>query len=371
MATVTVNITRANIYTIAEGISVIISQHNAGTPTYEQLWASPDEAKKLDIYYREAVSDLERRLMKWVKQTSGQFDLTADGTDYTLILKLSDYWPTRLEGLLNNKIQDYLVHGVTAGWLNDFDGLTVKQDYQAMSAQDVEDVISIICMRDYDFEKSARGVDKSKDTPGDTSAGARGTDTGKDTPVDTSAGARGTDTGKDTSSDMMTGFRNRDDVKKSGENDKPVMARESTIRHQDDTRIDNRRDYTDMSGTDMGYRKDDPLGQIYEREPSPPITRPMMGRGYTPQPKHPPVGPCPNDSDKIPVYPPKDPKNYQEPPTHAIPPKYADLLFNANGVGWSDDDKYDEEREERFINSHVCGDHNACDNGLFEPDDSQ
>lgn len=354
MATVTVNISRANIYTIAEGISVIISQHNAGTPTYEQLWASPDEAKKLDIYYREAVSDLERRLMKWVKQTSGQFDLTADGTDYTLILKLSDYWPTRLEGLLNNKIQDYLVHGVTAGWLNDFDGLTVKQDYQAMSAQDVEDVISIICMRDYDFEKSARGADKSKDTPGDTSAGARGNDTGKDT-----------------SSDMMTGFRNRDDVKKSGENDKPVMARESTRRHQDDTRIDNRRDYTDMSGTDMGYRKDDPLGQIYEREPSPPITRPMMGRGYTPQPKRPPVGPCPNDSDKIPVYPSKDPKNYQEPPTHAIPPKYTDLPFNANGVGWSDDDKYDEEREERFINSHVCGDHNACDDGLFEPDDSQ
>ena len=347
MSTVTVNITRANIYTIAEGISVIISQHNAGTPTYDQLWASPDEARKLDIYYREAVSDLERRLMKWVKQTSGQFDLTADGADYTLRLKLSDHWPSRLEGLLNNKIQDYLVHGVTAGWLNDFDGLNVKQDYQAMSAQDVEDVVSIICMRDYDFDKSARGTDGSKNIPSDTSAGARGTDTSKNTPSDTKAGARNTDTRKKAPGTIMTGFRNRDDVRKSGADDKPIMARQRTNRHQDDTRIDNRRDYTDMSGTDFMYEKDDPCGKIYKR------------------------GPRPFVNEKIPTYPPKDPKRYQEPPTHAIPPKYTDLPFNANGIGWSDDDNYTKEQEERFINSHVCGDHNTCDDGLFEPDDSQ
>lgn len=330
MATVTVNITRANIYTIAEGISVIISQHNAGTPTYEQLWASPDEAKKLDIYYREAVSDLERRLMKWVKQTSGQFDLTADGTDYTLILRLSDFWPTKLEGLLKNKVQDYLVHSVTAGWLNDFDGLTIKQDYQAMSAQDVEDIFSIICMRDYDFDKSARGTDK-----------------GKDTPSDTTTGARATDTSKNTSAGTMVGFRNRDDAKKSGADDKPIMARDRTNRHQDDTRIDNRRDYTDMSGTDFLYEKEDPFGKVYKR------------------------GPRPFVSEKIPQYPPKDPKRYQEPPTHAIPPKYTDLPFNANGIGWSDEAGYNQEREENFINSHVCGDHAGCDEGLFEPDDSQ
>ncbi len=159
MARITINILRNDIYVIAEGISVMVSQHNGGTPTYEQLWASPEESKKLDIYYREAVSDLERRLTEWIQQTSGQYNLTQEGGNYTLSLAMSPHWPVNMQGLLANKIQDYLVHAVTAGWLNDFDGLTIKQDYQAMSAQDIADIRGIICLRAFGFSESERADD--------------------------------------------------------------------------------------------------------------------------------------------------------------------------------------------------------------------
>ena len=115
MSKVTVNITKSNIYSIAEGISVSISQHNGGVPSYEQLWASPDESRKLDIYYREAISDLERHLTEWLQQSSQQFDLTESSGDYVLTLTMSEHWPATMQGLLTNKIQDYLVHAVTAG----------------------------------------------------------------------------------------------------------------------------------------------------------------------------------------------------------------------------------------------------------------
>ena len=347
MATETINITRANVYHIAEGISVIISQHNGGTPTFEQLWASPDEAQKLDIYYRDAVGDLERRLMKWVSQSHGQFDLTADGTDYTLTLTLSEHWPTRLDGLLKNKVQDYLVHSVTAGWLNDFAEITNKADYQAMSAQDIDDIIDIICMRNYAFAESARGSDSAdKDIPDDISADQRGEDTDKDIPTPY----------------REAGRRRRDNARKSGLDDKPIMARNRTNRHQDDAMVDTRRDYTDMSGTDLGYSIEDPLGQIYRREPA------FLREGRVCYPQHPPVAPCATP-DRIPTYPPKDPKRYEEPPVHAIPPKFTDLPFHADGKGWSDADKYDKEREERFVNSHVCGQPGGDDKDMFVPEE--
>lgn len=161
MARITIDILRSNIYSIAEGISVAISQHNGGTPSYEQLWASEDEAPKLDIYYREAVGDLERNLMRWVKEASAQFDLTETGTDYKLILDMSRYWPMKLQGLLANKIQDYLVHAVTAGWLNDFEGLTIKQDYKAIAVTDISDIHNIICQRSFSFMESSRSNDDS------------------------------------------------------------------------------------------------------------------------------------------------------------------------------------------------------------------
>ena len=161
---------------ITEGISVTIAQHNGGTPSFDQLWASDSEAPKLDIYYREGISDLERRLEKWLEKSSAQFDLQATGDDYTLRLDVNRSWPTRLDGLLKNKVQDYLVHTVTAGWLNDFEGVSVKQDYQAMAAQDLDDIVYIVGLKSFGFAEKERAGESDKDAESDGSAQGRCTD---------------------------------------------------------------------------------------------------------------------------------------------------------------------------------------------------
>ena len=164
MKQVTIAIGRGKVMGVVEGISVIISHKNGGTPSFEQLWASEDERAKLDIYYREAVSDLERRLMEWLSSSSSQYDLEAAGTDYTLTLRMHQYWPARLEGLLKNKVQDYLVHSITAGWLNDFDGVTTKQDYSGMAGNDLADIREIVMQKEFGFGEDARSGDtESKD----------------------------------------------------------------------------------------------------------------------------------------------------------------------------------------------------------------
>lgn len=165
---------------ITEGISVTIAQHNGGTPSFDQLWASNSEAQKLDIYYREGISDLERRLEKWLEKSSAQFDLQATGDDYTLRLDVNRSWPTRLDGLLKNKVQDYLVHTVTAGWLNDFEGVSVKQDYQAMAAQDLDDIVYIVGLKSFGFAEKERAEESDKDAESDGSAQGRCTDEEKE-----------------------------------------------------------------------------------------------------------------------------------------------------------------------------------------------
>lgn len=165
---------------ITEGISVTIAQHNGGTPSFDQLWASDSEAPKLDIYYREGISDLERRLEKWLEKSSAQFDLQATGDDYTLRLDVNRSWPTRLDGLLKNKVQDYLVHTVTAGWLNDFEGVSVKQDYQAMAAQDLDDIVYIVGLKSFGFAEKERAEESDKDAESGGSAQGRCTDEEKE-----------------------------------------------------------------------------------------------------------------------------------------------------------------------------------------------
>ena len=175
-----ITISRKGVMGITEGISVTIAQHNGGTPSFDQLWASNSEAQKLDIYYREGISDLERRLEKWLEKSSAQFDLQATGDDYTLRLDVNRSWPTRLDGLLKNKVQDYLVHTVTAGWLNDFEGVSVKQDYQAMAAQDLDDIVYIVGLKSFGFAEKERAEESDKDAESDGSAQGRCTDEEKE-----------------------------------------------------------------------------------------------------------------------------------------------------------------------------------------------
>lgn len=154
-----ISISRDKVMGIVEGLSVIIAQKSGEKASFEQLWASEDERLKLDIYYREAVSDLERHLMKWLKTSSGRFslDYAAEG-DYTLHLTISR-WPTKLEGLLGNKIQDYLVHSILAGWLNNIAGIEIKSDYATIAGQDLNDVRTILEQRVFDTNTETRHED--------------------------------------------------------------------------------------------------------------------------------------------------------------------------------------------------------------------
>lgn len=352
MAIVTVNITRSSIFAIAEGISVKISQHNGGTPTFEQLWASQSESRKLDIYYREAAGDLEERLMDWAQATHAQFSLTADGNDYTLTLNLSPHWPSRLEGLLKNKIQDFFVHAVTAGWINDFDGLTVTDDYKAMGASDLKAAGDIIRKREFDFETSQRA--DNPDEKGDGSS--------------VSAAGRHDNTEKDQFVlPYEAGSRRKDDVRKerSGQDGRPKLTRTCTDRHTDNDTVVIRHDWTDMSGTGMAYMD----------RPCRPVKRTDMGMGFTPSPterrdmcKTDWSKPCRPDAwpdcrycDRCrpapePTLPPPFDKNHPAYPHHPerpLPP------YHANGIGWSDDERPDNRQEEEFVKNHLCG-HHTC-----------
>ena len=162
---VTVTIDRTKIMGIVEALSATIAQHN-GT-NFEQLWASPGDHKRLDIWYRAAINDLEQNLMRYVTGTSAQFDLSQAGVNYTLCVKTDFHWGAKLQGLLANKVQDYVVHASLAGWLSDFAELHAP-NYTEMSASDLTDIANIILYRQLSFKESTRNTgDASKDAESD------------------------------------------------------------------------------------------------------------------------------------------------------------------------------------------------------------
>lgn len=228
----TISITRADVMKAVEMLSATIAQHGSA-PSFEQLWASEGDRKKLDIWYHSAISDLEQNLMKWVTATSSQFGLTTDGTDYTLSLKLDERWDDKLEGLAKNKVQDYMVHSIIAGWLSDF-GEVQAPDYTSMAAGDLEDLSNIILYRTLSFTEEARGSDTNKsDGSAVPSAGARGSDTNK--PSDggvPAAGARGSDTNKSDGSAVPSAGARGSDTNKPEDNNIPE-ARERTADNTD------------------------------------------------------------------------------------------------------------------------------------------
>lgn len=159
--TININISYETVMGLVEGLSVTIAQENDGAAPFEQMWASEDERRKLDIYYREAVNDLERHLSKWLDSSSEQYHLnpaTNEG-DYSLTIIITRHWPIKLQGLLENKVQDYLVHSVLAGWLNNFTGLEIKADYATIAGQDLSDVKLVLMQRAFDFAESYRKED--------------------------------------------------------------------------------------------------------------------------------------------------------------------------------------------------------------------
>lgn len=160
---------------VVEGLSATIAQHNPEVD-FQTVWASDGEEAKLDIYYREAITDLENFLARFSSSTTQQFDLQALADDFQISIKTLASWPPRLSGVLTNQIQNYLVHAILAGWLSDFPDMN-HTDYASMGASDLEAIKEVLLKKDFSFAEAERTADDTvKDGSSAVDAVARGKD---------------------------------------------------------------------------------------------------------------------------------------------------------------------------------------------------
>ena len=175
MKTITIKIVKKSVMGVVEGLSATIAQHNPEVD-FHTVWASDGEEAKLDIYYREAITDLENFLARFSSSTTQQFDLQALADDFTITIKTLASWPPRLSGVLTNQIQNYLVHAILAGWLSDFPDMN-HTDYGSMGASDLEAIKEVLLKKDFSFAEAERTADDTvKDGSSAVDAVARGGD---------------------------------------------------------------------------------------------------------------------------------------------------------------------------------------------------
>lgn len=175
MKTITIKIVKKSVMGVVEGLSATIAQHNPEVD-FQTVWASDAEEAKLDIYYREAITDLENFLARFSSSTTQQFDLQALADDFTITIKTLASWPPRLSGVLTNQIQNYLVHAIIAGWLSDFPDMN-HTDYGSMGASDLEAIKEVLLKKDFSFAEAERTTDDTvKDGSSAVDAVARGGD---------------------------------------------------------------------------------------------------------------------------------------------------------------------------------------------------
>lgn len=176
MKTITIKIVKKSVMGVVEGLSATIAQHNQEVD-FQTVWASDGEEAKLDIYYREAITDLENFLARFSSSTTQQFDLQALADDFTITIKTLASWPPRLSGVLTNQIQNYLVHAIIAGWLSDFPDMK-HTDYASMGASDLEAIKEVLLKKDFRFVEAERTADDTeKEGSSEVDAEARGSDT--------------------------------------------------------------------------------------------------------------------------------------------------------------------------------------------------
>ena len=175
MKTITIKIVKKSVMGVVEGLSATIAQHNPEVD-FQTVWASDGEEAKLDIYYREAITDLENFLARFSSSTTQQFDLQALADDFTITIKTLASWPPRLSGVLTNQIQNYLVHAIIAGWLSDFPDMN-HTDYASMGASDLEAIKEVLLKKDFSFAEAERTADDTvKEGSSAVGAEARGSD---------------------------------------------------------------------------------------------------------------------------------------------------------------------------------------------------
>lgn len=214
MKTITIKIVKKSVMGVVEGLSATIAQHNAEVD-FQTVWASDGEEAKLDIYYREAITDLENFLARFSSSTTQQFDLQALADDFSITIKTLVSWPPRLSGVLTNQIQNYLVHAILAGWLSDFPEDMNHTDYASMGASDLEAIKEVLLKKDFSFAEAERTADDTeKEGSSAVDAEARGSDAAVKEGNALGAEARGSDATAKEGNTLDAEARNGDAVDK-------------------------------------------------------------------------------------------------------------------------------------------------------------
>ena len=242
MKTITIKIVKKSVMGVVEGLSATIAQHNPEVD-FQTVWASDGEEAKLDIYYREAITDLENFLARFSSSTTQQFDLQALADDFTITIKTLVSWPPRLSGVLTNQIQNYLVHAIMAGWLSDFPDMN-HTDYASMGASDLEAIKEVLLKKDFCFAEAERTADDTvKEGSSAVDAEARGTDATAKEGNSLDAEARGSDATAKEGNSLDAEARNEDAVDKDGQ-----RGMKGSERNPDFASQHFHQDYVDWSG---------------------------------------------------------------------------------------------------------------------------
>lgn len=215
MKTITIKIIKKSVMGVVEGLSATIAQHNTEVD-FQTVWASDGEEAKLDIYYREAITDLENFLARFSSSTTQKFDLQALADDFSINIVTLASWPPRLSGLLTNQIQNYLVHAIIAGWLSDFPDMA-HTDYASMGASDLDAIKEILLKKDFSFAEAERKADDTTKEGSSAMASARsGDEIGKQKNAQATAG-RSVDAEAKSQNELNAEARNVDEVDKDGQ----------------------------------------------------------------------------------------------------------------------------------------------------------
>jgi hypothetical protein len=215
MKTITIKIIKKSVMGVVEGLSATIAQHNPEVD-FQTVWASDGEEAKLDIYYREAITDLENFLARFSSSTTQKFDLQALADDFSINIVTLASWPPRLSGVLSNHIQNYLVHAIIAGWLSDFPDMA-HTDYASMGASDLDAIKEILLKKDFSFAEAERKADDTTKEGSSPIASARsGDEIGKQKNAQATAG-RSVDAEAKSQNELDAEARNVDEVDKDGQ----------------------------------------------------------------------------------------------------------------------------------------------------------
>lgn len=242
MKTITIKIIKKSVMGVVEGLTATIAQHNPEVD-FQTVWASDAEEARLDIYYREAITDLENFLARFSSSTTQQFDLQALADDFSITIKTLASWPSRLSGVLTNQIQNYLVHAILAGWLSDFPDMN-HTDYAGMGASDLDAIKEILLKKDFNFAEAERKADdttKEGSSASDTSA--RAVDTGEKENGELAVQSRSVDAEAKSQNKLNAEARNVDEVDKDAQS-----GLKGSERNQDFVSQHFHHDHVDWSG---------------------------------------------------------------------------------------------------------------------------